>query len=80
MKIKQLQLTKAIFVPGVGQLANTLGNQHNPAVMETIDGGILCQAKRGIFIVPWSMVETAFVGPIPEKKESNVKAADKKTS
>lgn len=78
MKIKQIQLTKAIFVPTVGQLPATIGTVHCLAEMETTDHGILCTAKGGVFLIPYSMVETAYICPTASKKVDNVKEASKK--
>jgi hypothetical protein len=78
MKVKQLQLTKGIFVPTVGQLPATIGTIHCPAEMSAESNGIRCTAKGGTFLIPYSMVECAVIDSQPEEAKSNAKAPAKK--
>jgi hypothetical protein len=76
MKVKQLQLTKALFVPTVGQLSATIGTIHCQAEMTAEALGVRCTAKGGTFLIPYSMIECAVIEA--EEAKSNAKASIKK--
>jgi hypothetical protein len=78
MKVKQLQLTKALFVPTVGQLPATIGTVHCQADMTAEALGVRCTAKGGTFLIPYSMIECAVLDSQSEEPKSNAKAPAKK--
>jgi len=56
--VTHVQLTKALFVPGLTEFKRTLNHQFYPGmVMKLHPNGVICSFKGLDFIVPASMAE-----------------------
>lgn len=65
-KVKQLQLKKTIFVPGVGTLPTTIGTVHSPAEMFLQTSHVVCTSKGQTFFIPFDMIEAGTLETTPD--------------
>ena len=57
-EVAQLQMTKALFVPGLFEVKRTLNQQAYPGIeMEGRPTGVVCLFKGITFLIPYSMIE-----------------------
>lgn len=75
--VKHLQLEKAFFVPGFGELkGRTLNSTHYPGIkMSICFAGILCQMGDNEFIIPFAKCEPIVLEKQVKKDVPNVEAA-----
>lgn len=59
--VAHVQLSKALFVPGFGELkGRTLSKTfYKEITMFTENEGVLCKINKITFLIPWGMVECA---------------------